>query len=281
MNAEDAAGKSKSIREEVKELFGLSWDRFVEWVIIVWLALWWWSALAHGKEYMPTRLPLEWTRTLLESLSIAVPDWFSGIPTWLSDPSRGWLAPGFILLAVACQTCALRRYQNTGLRVAALLALVTAVEAQQQYWPLLHFVWVAAIPATIAVARGFMPDQRKVNPRAEGFYYAAGTVNKFVGSVLSVLFLPVVAPFVLFGSLITSYKVEVIPEPAVEALQRVTRELRRNDTALKDLDALTFLAALLPVLTLNKGWAGHEIARHLQWALESPSGARPVRGIRS
>lgn len=168
MNAENAAEKSKSIREEVKELFGLSWDRFVEWLVIAWLALWWWGGLAENNG-LPRKLPLEWTRAVLESLTLAVPEWFSDIPAWLSDPSRSWLAPGFILLAVACQTCSLRRFQNTGLRVVALLALVTAVEAQQQYWPLLQFVWVAAIPAAIAVARGFMPDQRKVDPNTESF----------------------------------------------------------------------------------------------------------------
>lgn len=276
MNTENAAEKSKSIREEVKELFGLSWDRFVEWVVIAWLALWWWGGLAESNGFMPTKLPLEWTRTGLESLSIAVPEWFSDIPIWLSHPSRSWLALGFILLAVACQTCSLRRFQNTGLRVVALLALVAAIEAQQQYWPLLHFIWVAAIPAAIAVARGFMPDQRKVDPLSESFYYPGGAVNKFVGSVLSLLVLPVLAPFVLIGSLVSSYKVEVTREPAVEALQRVTRELCRNGTALKDLDALTFLSALLPVLALNKGWAGRRIAWHLQ-ALEGPSGARQIR----
>ncbi|MFJ4170928.1 hypothetical protein ACIPY3_15570 [Paenarthrobacter sp. NPDC089714] len=280
MNTENAAEKSKSIREEVKELFGLSWDRFVEWVVIAWLSLWSWGGLAESNGYMPKQLPLEWTRTGLESLSVAVPTWFSDIPVWLSSPSRSWLAIGFILLAVASQTCSLRRFQNTGLRVVALLALVAAIEAQQQYWPLFHFIWIAAIPAAIAVARGFMPDQRKVDPLTESFYYHGGVVSKFVGSVLSLLVLPVLAPFVLIGSLVSSYKVEVTREPAVEALQQVTWELHNKGTALKDLDALTFLSALLPVLALNKGWAGRRIAWHLQWALGGPRGARPVRSQR-
>lgn len=244
---------AKAWREEVDHLFGISWDRFIEWVLIGWLSAWIWTAWIVSNAFIvPRSGPITWIADVIRSFGGEPAAWLVAIPTWLMDPARAALLPITVVLSAVAATLSLRSHKLTGLRVLALAAACVAVEVEGSMWPLLWIVLIAAIPAAAAFVAGLLPTERDHDEREWAFFYSKGTVEMFLARVVGLFVMPVVAPLVLLAALLFSYRLEREYRPA-DALGTVTaRELNRASNEGKTVatsDPLLTVAAIVAAIT--------------------------------
>lgn len=252
MNAE-VTDRSKAIREEVRHLFGISWDRFIEWTIIVWLSAWIWTAWTVSEAVVfPASGPIEWIADVIGAFGGTAPDWLLGIPEWLTDPKRAMLLPIAVMVAAVVATFALRSYALTGLRVLALVAAVVAVEIEGSMWPLAWIVLVAAVPCVIAIVIGFLPDRHDAlgdESRWESFYYPAGAVERFALRVVGLFLVPVVVPIFLIPALVVNYRIDREYRPAEELARRAAASLSTSRGGAEESDGLAAVGAVVAAIT--------------------------------
>ena len=249
---DDLAAKANSLREEVRHLFGLRWDNFVEWVIIAWSSAWLWTSWAVSNAFVfPMNGPIEWIAEVLRLLDVPSPSWLLSIPRWLTEPDRSWLLWVFIVGAAVFATLSVRSHRHTGLRVMALVCMILALEVDGSAWPILWSGLWALIPFGIALVLGALPDSRNSEQRLSSFFLPQGVAEHYFVRVLGIFAMTVVAPGVLFAALVTSYRTVVPYEPSRELARLVAYELEERADSLADVDAFTALSALVAAVSAN------------------------------
>ena len=254
MAGADITDHTKSLREEVQHLFGLRWDSFVEWTMIAWLSLWFWTSCLVTSEFtLPSVGPIEWIAEVLRALAVDPPEWLLAIPGWLTDPQRAWLLHVFVISAVAAATLAVRSYRHTGLRVLALACAALAYEVDASASPIAQILLLAAVPAAVAILISFLPDRREREDRMTSFFHGAGVSERYIMRVFGLFVAPVVAPFLLLVALVTSYRTEVAYQPSYDLARAAASGLESagGSTKLADADALAVVSAIVAAITAN------------------------------
>lgn len=275
----EVTSNAKAWREEVHQLFGLGWDRFVEWSLVAWLSAWIWTAWAVSNAIVfPTSGPISWIAEVVTALGAEPADWLVGIPAWLTDPRRSVLLPIAVVGAAVCATLSVRGYSLTGLRVLALAFAVVAVEIDGTVAPLLWIVLVAAIPFAVAFGLGFRPQDHGYDDREWSFFYPLGAIRNYLVRVLGLFAMPIAAPGLLAFALVTSYRIDREYRPAESLAAVVARELDMASEKEKTLtggDPLLVASALVAAITSTSASAGSQrVAATFDERIRAPHGAR-------
>ncbi|MBN9141691.1 MAG: hypothetical protein J0H23_12780 [Micrococcales bacterium] len=270
--SEQSAPQAKTIREEVNALFGVRWDTLMEWVVISWLSLWFWSSFRIERNLLvwDGDGPLTGTESFLRSVDIAPPTWVSQAVDWILDPSRGWLSAALVVLAVVSCVTAVRSYRLSGLRTLALLSVAVVCEIAGSLWPVVWVLSLAAIPAAIAWGISFVNDVRKKSGYDEyTYYYGNAILSNYFARIVLLFFAPVLAPALLAGQLVVSFRTELPRDAAAEISREVRHTLEaRGFQRIDELDALTVMAASAAIqLAGNDSREAREILGGYQFEL--------------
>jgi hypothetical protein len=251
---DDIVGAANSWRAEVRQLFGLRWDNFVEWVIVFWASAWLWSSWAVSNALVfPKEGPIEWVGDILHRLAVEPPHWLLEIPRWLTTPDRSWLLWVFQIGAAIFATLAVRSYRHSGLRIMALICLRFAFEVNRSVLPLLWVTLFALIPPGAAlIASVVAPDSRGIEDEGRSFFYPKGIVERYLPRVLGLFLFPVIAPGVVFVELVNAYKTVPLYHPSSNLASRVAMELQDRPKSLAEVDALTALSALVSAVSASQ-----------------------------
>lgn len=281
--SDEKAPDAKTMREEINALFGVRWDTFVEWVVIAWLSIWFWTS--RPKEHR-TGSFLEWTNgplaaveKFLRSLDIGPPAWLTGTADWLIDAPRERLSTVLVVIAVVSCVTAVRNYRYSGLRTLALLAVALVCEVQGSFWPVLWVLLLAAIPAAWAWTLAFADGRRKVSQFSEDEYYFGERIVLIYFRRIVLLFLvPLFAPILLAGQLVVSFRTNVPYNAVKELNHEVIDALESHGTdRAEDLDALTGAAASAALqLAGNRSREAHLIAEAYRSTLKRRREAEQV-----
>lgn len=215
--------EAKTLRDEVIALFGLRWDTLVEWVIISWLSLWFWTSVVgvENGRFGWSYGPLTGIQKLLESLDLDAPSWFAGTLAWLLAPGHSWLSTAFVVIAIAASVTAVRSYRLSGLRTIALASAAVVCEIVGSFWPVAWILLYAAIPAAIAcilaLVDGFR-NESKFTPD-EFYSWEIATAN-YVTKVVMLFLAPVLAPMLLAAQLVVSFRTSLPYDPIEELNQK-------------------------------------------------------------
>lgn len=277
---------SKAWREEVKHLFGLSWDRFVEWAIIVWLAAWIWTAWAVSNALVfPSSGPITWIAEVVTAFGETPATWLTDFPVWLADPNRAALLPISAVGAACFATLSVRSYRYTGLRVLALVCAVIAVQIEGSVLPLIWIVTISAVPFAVALGFGFLGDNKIHDEREWSIHYPPLAIRSFVLRVVGLFAMPVAAPILLLPALIGSYrwKHEYQPSEALATVAVREWEAARGGADDGSSGAL-HTAALLAGVTSTTSTARSQQAAavfddHLRDRQRQPLGARSLKSF--
>jgi hypothetical protein len=250
---DDIVGAANSWRAEVRQLFGLRWDNFVEWVIVFWASAWLWSSWAVSNALVfPKEGPIEWVADLLHRLAVEPPHWLLEIPRWLTTPDRSWLLWVFQIGAAIFATLAVRSYRHSGLRIMALINLLLAFEVNRSALPLLWVALFALIPPGVALIASVVTDSRSIEDRHRGFFYPKGIIKRYLTRILGLFLFPAIAPGVVFLALVNAYKTVPPYEPSSDLASRVAIELHDRPKSLAEVDALTALSALVSAVSASQ-----------------------------
>lgn len=268
MGATDEVGKAATWREEVRQLFGLRWDTLVDWTVRVWLATWFWTAQVGRDSFAyPSSGPISWLIDVLRGVPIDPPGWLIAIPSWLASSEHAWSSVSLAGLSAAFATLASSDYRRAGLRFLAFVAMLMALEARGDPWPLLWAALLAAAPAALALIFSGFPSLN-IRSGNESYYDASRIVAQLRANVIGLYAAPVGAPLYLVYLLVAAYRTELDRDPRAESVQRVAAELQENPKRLADADALTVLTALGAILT-SQGDA--RSSRSVMWTLKFSS----------
>lgn len=248
----ETTDNAKALREEVHHLFGVSWDRFIEWAIITWLSAWIWTAWIVSNAFItPDSGPISWISDVITTLGGEPPAWLLSIPIWLADPHRAVLLPICVVTSAILATLSLRSFKLTGLRVLALAGAAIAVEIDGSMLPLLWIVLVAAIPCVVSMGASFLPQKDRLDDREWSFFYAKGSMTMFAFRVVGLYAMPVAAPFVLSLGLVFSYRIEREYNSAQSLGRASARELAaasKRDKSIAESDPLVLTSALVSAI---------------------------------
>lgn len=251
----DIADNAKAWRTEIRHLFGLSWDRFIEWVIIAWLSAWIWTAWTVSNAIVfPTSGPITWISEVIRAFGVQPARWLLDVPIWLTDPQRGMLLPIGVIASAVLATLSLHSYDLTGLRVLALACALVAVEIHRSMLPMLWIVLLAAIPFLAALGFSFLPQDRDhdVDEREWSAFTPEVSVRFYLARVLGLFVMPLAAPVFLLFAVVNSYRVEREYRPADDlasvAAQELVREVEQGKR-LSTSDPLTVTSALVAAIT--------------------------------
>ena len=233
---------TSTLRTEMTALFGIRWDSFVEWAVTVWLSVWFWATSFNGG--FDTRSPLENLATghlfvgpisgissFLQGLGIAPPTWFADFLIWLHAQGHSWIF--WVALGVAVLTCvtSARSYKHTGLRVLALISAAISCEIQGDLWPVLWVVLIASVPALVACSIDWVDQVREKSRYGESqYYFAQGIFIKFLTGIVFLFLKIPVAPIVILGQLVVSFRTEIPRYSAAEITREVARVLETAST---------------------------------------------------
>ncbi|PRB59015.1 hypothetical protein [Microbacterium sp. MYb45] len=275
---------AKTLREEVNALFGVRWDTLVEWTVISWLSIWFWSSRADpsisGNFFGWTDGPVTGIENFLRSLDITPPSWLTATIDWLLDPSREWLSTTLVVVAVVACVTAVRSYGLSGLRTLALLSTAVVCEIQGSFWPVVWILLAAAIPAAFAWGIGFVDSRREESKFSEyEYYFGRGIVSDYITRIVLLFLSPAFAPFLLAGQLVVSFRTNLPYEPAEELNKEVVNALKtRGDGQADELDALTSTAASAAIhLAGNTSRDARQIASAYRFQLKSRREAEEAR----
>lgn len=257
----EATDTSTALREEVRHLLGLSWDRFLEWTIITWLSAWIWTAWSVSNAVVvPDSGPIAWIADVITAFGGKPPTWLSDIPVWLTDTHRAALLPICVVASAILVTLSLRSYRLTGLRVLALGSAAVAVEIDGSVLPLLWIVAVAAVPCAASIVASFLPGDNDglLDDREWGFFHIRSSIVLFVLRVVGLYLMPLVAPGVLAAALVFSYRVESRYQPAQSLGRASAGELAAASSEQKTVaesDPLVLMSAIVSAIssTLPEG----------------------------
>lgn len=276
--------EAKTLREEVNALFGVRWDTLVEWAVISWLSIWFWSSRVDsstaGNFVVWTDGPLTGIESFLVSLDITPPSWLTATTDWLLDPSREGLSITLVVVAVVACVTAVRSYRLSGLRTLALLSTAVVCEIQGSFWPVVWILSAAAIPAAFAWGIGFVDRHREESKFNEyEYYFDRGIVSDYITRIVLLLISPVFAPFLLAGQLVVSFRTNLPYEPAEELNKEVLNVLKtRGDGQADELDALTSTAASAAIhLAGNASRDARQIASAYRFRLKNRREAEEAR----
>jgi hypothetical protein len=272
---------TKSLREEINELFGVRWDSVIEWAVISWLSVWFWTTYAGPSSEGWKSGPLRGIEDFLRSLDVEPPAWLLATLAWFSDSARQTLLPAFVIIAaVACVT-SVRGYHLSGLRTLALVALAIACEINASLYPVAWVLALAAIPASIAMVLGLTADRFR---RRSGRYYLSDRIVANYSTRIVMLFLsPVLAPGLLALQLVASFRTDLPYSPAEELATEVALKLEDKWPAPdgeRGADELTQVAAAASIhLAGNTSAEARNVAsRYLHHLRFRNLGSRPHRG---
>lgn len=274
---------AKAWREEVDHLFGIPWDRFIEWVLIGWLSAWVWTAWMVSNAFIfPRSGPISWIADVVRSLGGEPAAWLLAIPVWLTDSHRSVLLPISIVVSSIVVTLSLRSYKLTGLRVLALATATVAVEIDGSMLPLVWICAIAAGPAVVALLLGLRPADRERDE--DGFFYAEGAVRWYIMRVMGLYAMPIAAPFLLGFVLVFSYRVERLYRPSEELARSAARHLAsesRQGKSLATADPLTVVSALVAAVTAaTVSPSGQAVAASLNYQFDERQAERDSAGRR-
>lgn len=283
--SDQLAPDAKTIREEINELFGLRWDTLVEWVVIAWLSVWFWTSQRQesreGRSFGWTEGPLTAVEDFLHSLNIVPPSWLSGTTDWLAHSSPEWLSTVLVVVAVVSCVTAVRSYRLSGQRTLALLATALVCEVQGAFWPVLWVLLLAAIPAAVAWSIAFTDGRRKDSKFSENeYYFGPGIVTAYVTRIVLLFLVPIFAPILLAGQLVVSFRTNSRYDPANELNKEVIDALKTRGTGrADDLDALTEVAAAAAIqLAGNPSPEARQIAGEYRFRLQQRRKAETGNG---
>ncbi|WDH78808.1 hypothetical protein PTQ19_15065 [Microbacterium esteraromaticum] len=251
----EAAVASKAWREEVHHLLGLSWDRFVEWMVIAWLAAWLWTAwVVSNAMILPESGPITWFADVIKAFGGEPAAWLVAIPEWLTDPNRAPLLPICVIASAVLSTLSLRSFRLTGLRVLALLSAAIAVEIHGTMLPLVWIALAAAVPFAVSVLLSVLPrdDADMGDEREWSFFYAKGSMYMFGFRVLALYLMPVAAPILLAIALVFSYRIEREYSPSESLGRESARALAaasKKGETVATCDPLVTSSAIVAALT--------------------------------
>lgn len=282
--SDQKAPDAKTLREEVNALFGVRWDTLIEWTVISWLSIWFWSSWANpsifGNFFGSTDGPLSGIENFLRSLDVVPPSWLTETINWLLDPSREWLSTALVVLAgIACVT-AVRSYRLSGLRTLALLSAAIVCEIQGSFWPVAWILILAAIPATFAWGIGFVDSHRTKSKFTEHeYYFDRGIVSDYITRIVLLFLSPVFAPLLLAGQMVVSFRTNLPYDPAGELNKEVIDALKtRGGKQADELDGLTSMAATAAIhLAGNPSREARQIASSYRFQLKQRREAEECR----
>lgn len=283
--SDQKAPDAKTIREEINALFGVRWDTLVEWVVIAWLSIWFWTSQREesrdGRSFGWTEGPLTAVEDFLHSLDIVPPSWLSRTTNWLVHSSPEWLSTVLIVVAVVSCVTAVRSYRLSGQRTLALLATAFVCEVEGDFWPVLWVLLLAAIPAAVAWSIAFTDGRRKDSKFSENEYYSGpGIINAYLTRIVLLFMAPIFAPILLAGQLVVSFRTNLRYEPAKELNKEVIDALKTRGTGrADDLDALTEVAAAAVIqLAGNPSLEARQIAGEYRVRLQQRRKAEARNG---
>lgn len=264
-----------TIRGEVEKLFGIRWDTLLQWTVISWLSIWWWTTRTAIDPIGWNGGPLTAVENFLISLDVIPPAWFSDALDWLLAPSRRWLAG--VLVAVAVVTCvaAVRSPTLSGLRTVALLCTGTVCEMERSFVPVSWILGWALVPAVIASAIAHFDGHRDRGWSTQYEYYSIGQIfQAYIARILFLFIVPVLAPLLLLMQLAAGFRTSVPYEPAQELNVEVMRAIEHlGDNRSSKLDPLTEMSARAAIyLAGNPSDDAHQIASDFRFAMKERRG---------
>ncbi|MFF7291059.1 hypothetical protein ACFY9N_00865 [Microbacterium sp. NPDC008134] len=261
-----------TIRAEVNALFGIRWDTLVEWVVISWLSIWFWTSPIWNMTEPPSWAggPLSGLEDFFGSLGMAPPEWLSGSIVWVVDPARAWLAAPLLVISVVTCVSAVRSRSFSGLRTVALVSAAIACEIEGSLAPVAWILMLAAVPAAYACALAFIRGHRR-DPEDEPrhYYFWPSIVTDYLTDILFLFIAPVFAPLLLAAQLVISFRSKALFDPAEELAREVLHAYDpRTGSSAEAHDELTALAANASIaLAGNPAPEARRIAASLYYRL--------------
>lgn len=237
----------ENLRKELSALFGIRWDKFIEWAVIAWLSAWFWTSAwywfigPHGELSETVKYasipanqrfvgPGSGIEKFMLGIEISPADWLIGFLTWLQGLQGSahnliyWIT---LLAAVLASVTSVRSYKHTGLRVLALFCTAVACEVQGSFSPILWVLLIAFVPTVVACLLDLIDRSRKESKNSEYQTYYTGTIiTKFLTRIMF-LFLEIpLAPLLVFILLVTSFRTNSPRFTAEEIVREVGMELK-------------------------------------------------------
>jgi len=234
---------ASSLRDEINALFGVRWDTLVEWSVISWLSIWFWTTMTESWVSTPLRGPLTGINEFLETLDVAPPGWYLDTVGWLTDPTRNWLTMPLIVIAVIAGVTAVRSHRLSGLRTLALVSVAVAAEIEGSIQPVAWVLLLSALPAGIAFSIGLTKQRRNTSDSYQ-YYFPQRIMVDFVSRIGFLFLAPILAPLLLASQLVISFRTNLPYEPAVELNAEVVSVIKKGGSeSAADSDMLAALAA--------------------------------------
>lgn len=223
--AESETPTPKTIREEVSALLGFRWDTLVEWTVIGWLSVWFWSTICNTVEDGWSHGPFEGIKLFLQSIGVSSPVWFESFYSWMINPEYQWISKILIVISAVCCVAAVRNYRLSGLRTVALFSAAMVCEMRSSFFPIVEVLALAAIPALAGCAISFYEDRkRSIDYSIDSFYSTRFIIRTFITQVVLLYLAPVIAPLFLVLLLVASFQVHPNYDP-IEDLSRISFSL--------------------------------------------------------
>lgn len=274
-------GLGATLRAELNALFGIRWDSFVEWAVITWLSIWFWiTAFAGGLSGVSPLQglaaddrfvgPLSGIASFLQGIGTEPPGWFSDVLTWLHAPEHGWMYWVALLASVLTCVTSSRDYKHTGLRVLALVSAAVACEVHGDLWPVLWVILMAGVPALVACSLDWVDRLRETSKYGEHrYYFAEGILIRFITGIVFLFLKVPVAPIVILGQLVVSFRTEIPRYAGDEITREVARSLEEvSEEGEVKVDALAQAASAAAIsLAGNQSPEAREILGHYSYLL--------------
>ncbi|BDZ49584.1 hypothetical protein GCM10025867_18250 [Frondihabitans sucicola] len=206
---DNEAPKAGDILKTIHTMFGVSWDRVFQWVVVGCASAWFWIAVVlpswHSEPRSVAR-PFSWFVDIAKDLAIPIPGWAHSGIAWFDSPERGWLSVVLASIAALCATCLVTSKASSGLVVLAVSSELAAIQITGDLRPVLWTFLFACIPFVGACVVALLQSARVINDDTlRSHFFIHFIVSDFLVAGMSIIWQPVLAPFLGFFGLVSVF----------------------------------------------------------------------------
>ncbi|WP_153004122.1 hypothetical protein [Microbacterium testaceum] len=279
----DVRNESEVLRV-LSNLFGVRWDRLVQWAVVALASGWLWSSAMPSMAVRPDNLfdqgPIDWLIEGLMNLGMGVPQWLNDTPAWLMQPGHAWVVQLLPVVAALCGTFLVKSQRSSGLVVLGVLAMVTSVQATSDFAPVLWTLVWTVVPMVLALGLSVIQTRfHEMDTALPSQGYVSTLIfERFLLAGLAPIWQVFLGPAIGVALAVSMYGVPRTPEePTRELMRTRMRKLRRSGKTVSEAGAADALGVLAAVFLAEPDrQSRQELAADALFALDGPLGAGTV-----